>query len=238
MKKFLKNWKGIAINYLISDDLISFYTFFTVIFAECAYLWAFQPSSVAIRLTIVLLAYIANVIVFAWLKGWYEGNREEPIIARLYVVNFIFIFVIGCFINFWINLVLTAIAFGVTFLWINIRTFQDTQLMGWRGIVGAISKLFNNVVFWLISQIVVLGLPFAAFTWMLALIPGLPLWIKIVIPIIYFVIAPFIALLEDEMVAQNIFEIAYDIWYDNKFESEMKKYTDKYMLDCLKNIKR
>lgn len=227
MKRFFKNWKGIAVNYLIADDMISFYTFFTVIFAACAYLWAFQPSSVAIRLTIVLLAYIANVIVFAWLKGWYEGNREEPIIARLYVATFVFIFIIGCFISFWLNLVLTAIAFYITFLWINIRTFQDTQFVGYRGIVGAISKLFNNVVFWLISQIVVLGLPFAAFTWMLALIPGLPLWIKIVIPIIYFVIAPFIALLEDEMVAENIFEIAYDIWYDEEYDRMMKQYNIK-----------
>jgi len=216
MKRFFENWKEIAVDYLIADDLISFYTFFTVIFASCAYLWAFQPSSVAIGLTIVLLAYIVNVIVFAWLKGWYEGNREEPIIARLYVANFLIIFLIGCFINFWLNLILTLIAFCVTLLWINIRTFQDTQFMGYSGIVGAIGKLFNNGLFWVISQIIVLGLPFAIFTWMLALIPGLSLWIKFVIPIIYLLIAPFIALLEDEMVAQNIFEIAYEIWYDKK----------------------
>lgn len=237
MKKFFENWKEIAVNYLIEDDLISFYTFFTVIFAQCAYLWAFQSKSVAIGLTIVYLAYIANILVFAWLKGCYEGERKEPIIAKLYVVVFALIFIIGCFINFWLNLVLTAVAFGVTFLWINLRTFQDTQLMGISGVVGAISKLFNNKVFWVISQILVLGLPFATFTWMLALISGLALWIKVAIPIIYFVIAPFIALLEDEIVAENIFEIAYDIWYDDKFESEMRKYTDRYMLDSLKNRK-
>ena len=227
MKKFFENWKSVAINYLIEDDLISFYTFFTVIFAECAYLWAFQSKFIAVGLTIVLLGYIANVVVFAWFKGCHEGSKAELAIARLYIVGFAIIFIIGCFINFWLNLVLTAIAFGVTFLWINIRTFQDTQLMGYRGIVGVISKLFNNGVFWLISQIIVIGLPFAVFSWMLVLIPGLPLALKIIIPIVYFVIAPFIAFLEDEMVAENIFEIAYDIWYDEEYDRMMKQYNIK-----------
>lgn len=227
MKKFFENWKGITVNYLIEDDLISFYTFFTVIFAECAYLWAFQTTGVAIGFTFVLLAYIANVLVFAWLKGCFEGSNQELTIARLYIVGFVVIFIIGSVINFWLNLLLTAIAFGITFLWINIRTFQDTQLMGYSGIVGAISKLFNNTVFWVISQIIVLGAPFAIFAWMLALIQEIPIALKIIIPLAYFVIAPFMSVLEDEMVAQNIFEIAYDIWYDEEYDKMMKQHNIK-----------
>lgn len=224
MKYLFESWKGIGINYLVEDDLISFYTFFTVIFAECAYLWAFQSKTIAATFTAILLMYIVAVLVFAWLKGCFEGSKREPYIAKLYVISLLAIFLIGCLINTCISLVLTAIAFGVTFLWINIRTFQDTQLMGYHGIVGAISKLFNNTVFWVISQIIVIGLPFTVFAWMLALIPGLPLALKIIIPVVYFLVAPFIALLEDEMVAENIFEIAYDIWYDEEYEKMMKQH--------------
>lgn len=222
MKKFFENWKGIAINYLIEDDLISFYTFFTVIFAECAYLWAFQPKFVSIGLTIVLLACIANVLVFAWLKGLYEGSKAELTVARLYIAGFAIIFIIGCFISFWLNIILISIPFVITFWWVVIRDFQDTNYVGFRGIVGVIGKLFNNKVFWVISQIIVLGVPFFAFTWMLLLIPGFPIALKVIIPILYFIVAPFIALLEDEILAQNIFEIALDILYDEKYEKLMK----------------
>lgn len=223
MKRLFESWKDIAIGYLISDDLISFYTFFTVIFAECAYLWAFQTTGVAIGLTIVLLAYIVNVLVFAWLKGDYEGTKQELTIARLYVISFCVIFIIGCFISFWLNIMLTAIPFVITFWWIVIRDYQDTNYVGFGGIVGVIGKLFNNKVFWIISQIIVIGLPYVAFTRMLVLIPYIPLVLKIVISIVYLICAPFIALLEDEILAQNIFEIAYDIYYDEEYEKYMKE---------------
>ena len=36
----------------LTDDRISFYTFFTVILAECAYLWEFHEASVAIPITV------------------------------------------------------------------------------------------------------------------------------------------------------------------------------------------
>lgn len=222
MKKIFESWLGVTFNYLISDDLISFYAFFTTIFAECAYLWAFQPKQIACVFTVLLLLNIVNVLVFAGLKGWYEGCKQEVAVARWYVVCFVIIFIIGCFINFWLNLILVAIAFCVTFLWINIRGYQDTCYVGFDGIVGALGNLFNNKVFWTISQIIVLGAPYVVFTWMLALIPGFPIFLKVIIPILYFIFAPFIALIEDEMVAQNIFEIAYDIWYDEKNENIRK----------------
>ena len=36
----------------LTDDRISFYTFFTVILAECAYLWGFHEASVAIPIAV------------------------------------------------------------------------------------------------------------------------------------------------------------------------------------------
>ena len=38
----------------LTDDRISFYTFFTVILAECAYLWGFHEDTDAIPITVVL----------------------------------------------------------------------------------------------------------------------------------------------------------------------------------------
>jgi len=227
MKKFLKNWKGVFVDYFVEEELISFYAFFTIIFAECAYLWAFESKAVSIGLTIVLLAYIVNVLVFAWLKGCFECSVKEITISRLYIAGFIILFIIGCFINFWLNLVLIAIAFGITLLWVGIRCLQSTGFVGFKGIINIISAPFYNKPFWIISQIIVLGAPFAIFTWMLALIPGLSIVFKIIIPIAYFVIAPFMSMLEDELMAQNIFEIAYDIWYDEEYEKMMKQYNIK-----------
>lgn len=226
MKKLFQTWKA-RFDYLIKEHIISFYTFFTVIFAECAYLWAFHTKFISIGLTIVLLAYIANVLVFSWLKSFYECERKELIMARLYVVGFIVIFIVGCFINFWLAVILTLIPFVITYLWIGIREFQDDDYSdNWDGIIGALVRLFKNKVFWIISQVFVIGLPYLAFTVMLVLIPNISLILKIIIAILYLIGAPFIAYAAcidfsgDELSYRDIFEIAYDISY---FDSEKEK---------------
>lgn len=220
MRDILETWQE-GISYLLGDDLISFYTFFTVIFAECAYLWAFEITSTAIWLTIVLLAHVVNVMVFSWLKGFYEGMKQEVLVSRFYIINFAVLVIIGCIINFWLNIMLTAIAVVITFWWIVIRDFQDSCYVGYNRIITMISKLFYNKIFWIFSQIVVIGLPFVAFAWFLALIPTLPLLFKVIIPTLYFIFIPFISCIEDEFAACNIFEIAYEITWDETFE-EMK----------------
>lgn len=228
MRKLFETWK-VYFSYLLEEHIISFYIFFTVIFAECAYLWAFHTKFISIGLTIVFLAYIANVLVFSWLKSFYEGERKELIMARLYVVGFIVIFIVGCFIHFWFTVILTLIPFVITYLWIGIREFQDDDYVGYDGIIGAIVRLFNNKVFWIISQVFVIGLPYMAFTVMLVLIPNILLILKIVIAILYLICAPFIAYAAcidfgyDELSNRDIFEIAYDISYYD-CEKEKKRY--------------
>ena len=140
MRKLFQTWKS-YFDYLIEEDvIISYYTFFTVIFAECAYLWAFHAKLVPIGLTVVLFAYIVNAIVFSCLKNIYEGERQELIMARLYVVCFIVIFIVGCIINFWLNVILTAIPVVITYLWIGLREFQDHDYEGYDGIIPILIK--------------------------------------------------------------------------------------------------
>ena len=220
MREIFETWKE-GVSYLIGDELISFYAFFTVIVAECAYVWTFEITSTAVWLTVILLAYIANVLVFAWLKGFYEGTKQETLIGRFYVVNFIILFIIGCVVNIWLNIVLTLIAFAVMLLWINIRIFQVTCFVGYTGIVESISNFFRNGTVWIISQILVIGLPYATFTWLLALIPEMPLLLKIGIPIVYFICIPFISYIEDNTAACNIFEIAHETTLYEEFEKMM-----------------
>lgn len=234
MRKLFQTWKA-HFYYLIEEHIISYYTFFTVIFAECAYLWAFHTKFISIGLTIVLLAYIGNVLVFSWLKSFNEGERKELIMARLYVVGFIVIFIVGCFINFWLTVILTLIPFVITYLWLGIREFQDDDYSdNWDGIIGALVRLFKNKVFWIISQVFVIGLPYLAFTVMLVLIPNISLILKIVIAILYLICAPFVAYVPcidvccHEITYWNIFEIAYDIsYYDCEKEKKRRERLEK-----------
>ena len=46
MKKIINEWKY-SFTFSFDDDLISFYTFFTIVLSEIAFLWAFMPISQA-----------------------------------------------------------------------------------------------------------------------------------------------------------------------------------------------
>ena len=221
MRNFIENWKD-GWGCLIGDDLISFYTFFTLILAEISYLFAFQPLSVAKPLALIFFGYMLNVIICAVTKGNFEGTKFERICSIIYVVVFVVLFVIGCFINWSITLVSTIILFAITGLWIAIRNHQDA-FYAYKGqttrekLVLEINSLFRNKVFWLVSQIIVIGAPFIAFVFMFANISDIPIVLKVIIPILYLIISPFIAYFEDLSATCNIFELAYDrCWYEEE----------------------
>lgn len=226
MKKIFGSWKNVVINYLFQEDLISFYAFFSVIFIECAYLWLFQTKDIVVKFTFLLLAYVVNVVLFSWLKGMNEGNRLEIVFARLYTAGFAVIFLVGSYMNFFLNLILVAIAFSFTFVWILIRQYQNVCATRARGIEGWIRNLFRNKVFWTISQIVVIGLPFITFTCFLVLIPTLPVILKIIITLAYIILMPYTSLLEGAILAQSIFEIAYDIYWNPEIKEIVKVFRD------------
>lgn len=199
MKKIISTWI-LGWHYLFSDEgLNSFYTFFTVIFAECAYVWAFCESHEALLLTIVFMGYIITVIETAWLKGKYEGTKLEVCFAFYYVVVFILWFVVGCIINYKIMLIMSVIALGATGICIFLGTYAIYVLP-------------------IISLIIRIGGPFIAFTVCLSKVAVLPTVFKVIIPVAYLLCIPFIAVYEDESSALNIFELAYKISWSKERE--------------------
>ena len=215
MRNFIEDWKD-GLSYLIDDDLISFYTFFTLILAEISYLFAFQPLEVAKPLSLIFFGYMLNVIICAVVKGNFEGTKFELICSITYVIAFVVLFIIGCIINWKITLICTIILFAITGLWIAIRNHQDS-VYAYKGetkkerFILKINALFRIKEFWIISQIVVIGIPFIAFIIMFVNISIIPTVLKIIIPILYLILVPFIAYFEDDSSACNIFELAYEV---------------------------
>lgn len=218
MKKLIEAWTY-GLSYLLGDIVISFYTFFTVAFAEVAYLWASQEEALAIPFTVIFLGYVLNVIVCAWFKGEWEGERKEVLFAIAYVVTFGILFVIGCFINFKMNIIMTVILLATTAVNIAIREWQSCAYFGKfrkdNELVYVLKMSFKKIIYTL-SQALVLGGPFVAFAVYLEQIPNLHVVLKVVIPIAYFLCIPLIAYYEDSSSARNIFELAYYItWTRN-----------------------
>ena len=201
MKKIFTTWKC-GLVYLFSDDLVSFYVFFTMIFAGCAWLFSFCELSLAIRLSVIMLGYVANVTLMSWLKGNAEGTWLELVFGICYIAIFATLFVIGCIINVKIHCIMLAIILGVTAICVWIREIQ-------------LPVFFQSVA---------LSTPIIVFAICLAKIPWLPLVFKIIIPVIYMFCSPFIAYYEDSAVAQNIFELSYeyDVIWSRKYKKQKK----------------
>ncbi len=200
MKNLINHWKE-GLCYLFSDDLTSFYTFFTIIFAECVYLRIFYTTPIIIPFTIILIGYVVNVIVCALFKGGWEGTRIEVVFTIIYSIVFVILFIIGCFINVKLSIIMTIIPLIVTAILIGIRESRCT----------------------LLAQFIVVGGPFIAFTISIFMLPTLPIVLKIIIPILYALCVPFISYIEDETAALNIFELAFDITWSRDLEDFRKK---------------
>lgn len=210
MKGCIRIWKT-GLEFLLFDDLISFYAYFTTIFAEIAYLWAFS-SNIALSFTILLSLCIVNVCVCSYLKGEWEGTVIELVVAIVYLLVFLIISIIGVFINCWGSMILIFFPAIISALWILFRSYQDSTPIGFKenSIRVKIFRLLKNKIIYVISHIIILGLPIIIFTVFLAM-TNLPLVLKIIIPIVYMLISPLIAYMEDDFSACNIFEIAYDM---------------------------
>lgn len=198
-KNYFNTWKE-GFSYLLSDDLISFYSFFTIIFAECIYLKVFcSNSSVAIPLIIVLLSYIVNIIVSSWLIGNYEFTDKVKKYSIIYLIVFVLLFIIGCFINIKLNVIITIIPLAFTKLATIIRDFQDTEYIVLPDLI--------TINLLIISEIIVVVIPFFTLILSIVNIPMLPIWLKVTLILLYFVFMPFISYLEDVLASKNIFEL-------------------------------
>lgn len=213
MKKIVEFWVN-GINWLINDELISFYTYFTIIFAECAFLWSQFSLSIAVPFTIIFFAHVINVIVFAWFKGFKGNQRTDVICSILYVSIFFMLFIVGCIFNILISIIVTIFPIIITCIWIILRIFQ------------AAANFICTKMFYVLSQIIVIGCPYIIFVVSLSLIPNLSIILKILISILYLICIPFICLLEDETSASNIFELAEDIFEIERLKNPKNKMSE------------
>ena len=85
-----------------------------------------------------------------------------------------------------------------------------------------IANFIHNPIIWLISQIIVIGLPMFMFIYFLYQTP-LAIGVKFIIAVMSIFVAPLFAFIEDNTSACNIFELAYDIWWSEENENKMRE---------------
>ncbi len=204
MKKICTAYK-LGAGYLLSDEnTISFYVFFAMIFSGCAYFFYSCEFATAIPLTIVMLGYVVNVILFSWLKGNMEGTRLEKVFGICYAVVFAILFVIGSIINFRAHIIIMTIILATTFIAAFFEEYIALDFL--RGLM--------------------LVLPFFTLIFSIAY-TSLPIVLKFIIPLVYTMCAPFIAYYEDNAAAQNIFELAFEYTWDAEYEKRMRELNSK-----------
>lgn len=203
------NWfEGWA--YLLSDDLVSYYSYFTTIFAEIALLWGFGVENTLIY-TILLIGCIVNVFLTAFLKGcWFATEKWQRALGRIYAIVFAILFTMGCAID----LNNAPILFVIPLLWtgfaIWIRGYQNSAFgFGFPERVYKISAFIQKPIVLIFSQILLIGLPIVTLGYGIAQI-DMAIGYKITITVLSIIFAPLWAYIEDSWATQNIFELVYE----------------------------
>lgn len=198
MKKIVDAWIDHALQ-LVNDDLNSYYTYFTIVFAEIAFLWGVFPK-LAVPFSYILLASVLNIFVSLYLKCCYKNTKHKNICSIAYVIVFVIIFVIGICFSFVASLILFAIPLLITALLVKIRKVQN------HNIISVIFGGAREFVFWLLAQIVAVVLPIAMLT-VGIFSTSLAIWLKISILVIYVIVVPFISCFGETFTMYNIFEL-------------------------------
>lgn len=199
MKKLIEAWE-FGTKCLFDDGTISFYTFFTVILAQCCYLWANYEKQTALPLTLILLGYMLNVFVCAWFKGIWEGEKKEIVVTIVHNAIYIALFVIGCFINAKLTIIMTIILFGVTAVWIGAD-------------IGCYPCKNYSLGAWILIFI-----PFIAFFYYFTLVFGVSLVYIIGFPILFLVYCPLITFYEDEAGAHSVLGLMFEMTWSPELE--------------------
>ncbi len=199
-------------SYLVSDDLISYHSFFTTIFAEIAFLWAFGIEG-TVTYTWLLAGAIVNVLIIAALKGSIICNRDvgSIILSAIYVAIFIGLIICACIMDVLTGILLFAIPLAWTAFTMWIRGYQDSVFaMGFPKWVYKLANFIHKPAVMIISQFIVLLAPVVALAWFVAC-TDMALWLKVLLPILAAMLGPVWAYIEDSWATQNIFELAYEM---------------------------
>ncbi len=203
----LERWSE-GFEYLLSDDLVSYYSFFNAIFAEIAFLWGMNVEGAPLYTTL-LLACIANVLIIAFLKKEDATDVVGKICCAVYCLIYLIIFTIGCRNNFMTMFVLFVIPFAWAGLCIIFRSCLSSIFVGYDSkfmkFINFIQTPFMSVILelaMLLLPIILIGV-YLAKTEMAVLL-------NIALPLVALLVGPIWAYVEDSWATQNIFELAYE----------------------------
>lgn len=233
MEKKRENWYdkwesgmyGLAI-----DDLTSFYTYFTLVFSEIIVLWV-HYQAIALPFTILLSVSLVNILATSFLKGRFEGTKLELVFTILFWAILGGAFISGFFFNVAANLILFAIPIAYSAMSITIRIFQNSKVKSEIKFITVLSNLFGNPLFWLITQLVVLVVPYWVLVSSILMLPIDSFYIKLAICVVYGMLMPYFAYIEDEWGAQNIFELGFTVVWSKDLDEAVEVLNKKFAED-------
>lgn len=211
MKKMFKPFIDGVILFWV-EDMLSFYTFITLAFAECVYAYIYQPVKICVPLIIILMLCIINLIISAHIIGECEGTVLEKIFSIAYVIIFAMLFIAACFVDILVGGMAILFPLGITILFMEIRKIQTVARMANEDVL---SKILNNKVVLLLSRILIMAGPILTLIVLIALIPRMGFCLKVILIIISVLCAPFWVYIEDGTAAKDIFELGLETTYDD-----------------------
>jgi len=215
---------------LAIDDLTSFYTYFTLAISEIILLWVCYQG-IALPFTILLGVSLVNILATSFLKGRFEGTKLELVFTILFWVIFGGVFISGFFFNVVANLILFAIPIAYSGMSIMVRIFQNSKVKSEIRFITVLSNLFGNPLFWLITQFVVLAVPYWALVSSILMLPIDSFYIKLAICVVYGMFMPYLAYIEDEWGAQNIFELGFTVVWSKDLDEAVEVLNNKFAED-------
>ena len=211
-----------GVRLLVEHNCNSFYVFFTCILTEIVYIHSRFPEKEKYKLMQLLIGYIVVVLICSWLKGLFEGTRRELLVSKLYVSFLFFIFIVGLIVNKDAMFNFTIIPIIVTLVYVimgkledyyDLMTFCESPYDGdyYRGV-------FNTII-----VIILYLIPLGSFIYSIICDLKIKVVPTIIIIIGYSFLVPLISFYEDFISENNVFEIAYNIYYDGDEEDESNK---------------
>ncbi|MBQ7668187.1 MAG: hypothetical protein IJS47_02550 [Clostridia bacterium] len=206
IKKIAGRWyDGLVL--LILGDTTSYFTYITLLLCEIHILCIYFDVSISKLLIFITLCHIVNLIVGAILKSKSTTASDDIICcaaigAMFFVLAILSIVAAKSSILFiTIPLIYTAITNIVRKL--NLKLLENED------------AIFRYYFVTILDKIIRLAIPFALFVFFTAMW-GLPIWFDISLTIIFVLIMPFTALLENLISKDDLFELPFHINYDNE----------------------
>lgn len=204
----MKKWMNGFVD-LVYKDLIAFYSYFLLVLSELVCLWVFFPKNTATPFTWLIALYSLNILVAAYNNGRYDNEKKEMIFMLGHAAISVILVIIGIVLNFRMSIKVFFLPLVVTALCVFIRMLQmsDTVFDEKSRTIMQIKKFFENKLVWVISQILIIGVPFGMFAWSIFQIK-FHIVFKLLLIVAYIILIPAIVYLEDVVDIGSIFDIA------------------------------